>query len=100
MDDREGPVPDMVQQFVVYLYRNIRERNVSHIQHIYDISFNKITEMHFTGGKPWPRSERISHLVEDDHVFCLLYKEMYAPPPPRAVPCARRRRPRGRITPS
>ena len=70
-------LPEMVQQFVVYLYRYIRERNVSHIQHIYDISFAKITEMHFAGGKPWPRAESVKHLVEDDHVFCLLYSELY-----------------------
>ena len=78
MDGRDdnGPVPEMVQQFVVYLYRHIREKNVGYIQHIYNISFSKITDM-FYSQKPWPRAERISYLVDDDHVFCLLYKELY-----------------------
>jgi len=69
-------VPDMVKQFVVYFYRHIRERNMREIQTMYDVSFVKLSERFFKQ-TPWPPVEAISHLVEDDHVFCMLYKEMY-----------------------
>lgn len=69
-------VPDMVKQFVSYFYRHIRERNINEIWSMYDVSFNKLSERYFKT-LPWPPAEAISRLVDDDHVFCLLYREMY-----------------------
>tara|TARA_B100001121_G_C18658469_1_gene607638 strand:+ start:75 stop:1589 length:1515 start_codon:yes stop_codon:yes gene_type:complete len=69
-------VPDLVQQFVVYLYRHIRERNLHEIYTMYDNSWNKLSDRYFKT-KPWPTVETVSHLVNNDHVFCLLYREMY-----------------------
>lgn len=43
------------------------------IQTMYDVSFVKLSERFFKQ-TPWPPVEAISHLVEDDHVFCMLYK--------------------------
>jgi translation initiation factor 3 subunit L len=71
-----GAVPDIVQSFVVYLYRHIREKNVYEIHQMYEGSFNKITERMFKQS-PWPVVEAIAPFVENDHVFCLLYKELY-----------------------
>lgn len=70
------PVPDMVKQFVVYLYRHIRERNIREIFSMYDVSFAKLSERFFKTTS-WPPVHMIADLVDGDHVFCLLYKEMY-----------------------
>lgn len=71
-----GAVPDIVQSFVIYLYRHIREKNVYEIHQMYEGSFNKITERMFKQS-PWPVVDAIAPFVENDHVFCLLYKELY-----------------------
>ena len=66
----------MVQDFVVYFYRHIRERNIREIYTMYSHTFPVLSERFFKGGS-WPRAEVISHLVDHDHVFCMLYKELY-----------------------
>lgn len=43
---------------------------------MYSVTFPHLSERFFKGSS-WPRVEVISHLVDDDHVFCMLYKEMY-----------------------
>eukprot|EP00878_Enallax_costatus_P018641 GHUV01019632.1.p1 GENE.GHUV01019632.1~~GHUV01019632.1.p1 ORF type:complete len:140 (+),score=23.29 GHUV01019632.1:251-670(+) len=68
-----GIVPDIVKQFVVYLYRHIRERNIPEIESMYDVSFPKLSERYFKQAS-WPSVDAISDLVDQDHVFCLLYK--------------------------
>ena len=69
-------VPDMVKQFVSYFYRHIRERNTNEIWSMYDVSFNKLSERYFKNSS-WPPVEAVAALVDHDHVFCLLYREMY-----------------------
>ncbi|QDZ24824.1 subunit L of translation initiation factor 3 [Chloropicon primus] len=73
---RGGEVPDLVKQFVVYFYRHIRERNIYEIYSMFDSSFHKLSERYFKT-TPWPAAEAIAEYVDNDHVFCLLYKEMY-----------------------
>ena len=43
---------------------------------MYESSFSKLTERFFKD-KPWPKVDAISHLTGDDHVFSMLYSEMY-----------------------
>ncbi|CAL5229382.1 g12696 [Coccomyxa viridis] len=74
--DYSDGVPDKVKQFVVYFYRHIRERNIPEIFSMYEVSFAKLSEMYFQG-TTWPPVQYISGLVDDDSVFCLLYKEMF-----------------------
>jgi translation initiation factor 3 subunit L len=50
-----------------------RERNIPEIQSMYEISFPKLSERYFKSG-PWPQVDLVSDLVDQDHVFCLLYK--------------------------
>ena len=50
-----------------------RERNIPEIQSMYEISFPKLSERYFKNG-PWPHVDLVSDLVDQDHVFCLLYK--------------------------
>ncbi|KAI5069046.1 hypothetical protein GOP47_0015347 [Adiantum capillus-veneris] len=69
-------VPDVVKSFVVYLYRYIREKNVYEILQMYEISFQKLSERMFKQS-PWPVVEAIAPYVDNDHVFCLLYRELW-----------------------
>mmetsp|Transcript_19202 Transcript_19202/g.53747 ORF Transcript_19202/g.53747 Transcript_19202/m.53747 type:complete len:518 (-) Transcript_19202:405-1958(-) len=69
-------VPDLCKQFVHYLYRHIRERNIPEIQSMYEVSFLKLSERYYKAS-PWPAVELIADVVDQDHVFCLLYKELY-----------------------
>ncbi len=43
---------------------------------MYETSFAKITDKYFKASS-WPPVEAIAPYVDYDHVFCLLYKEMY-----------------------
>eukprot|EP00199_Chlamydomonas_sp_CCMP681_P001016 CAMPEP_0119108554 /NCGR_PEP_ID=MMETSP1180-20130426/15070_1 /TAXON_ID=3052 ORGANISM="Chlamydomonas cf sp, Strain CCMP681" /NCGR_SAMPLE_ID=MMETSP1180 /ASSEMBLY_ACC=CAM_ASM_000741 /LENGTH=524 /DNA_ID=CAMNT_0007094179 /DNA_START=26 /DNA_END=1600 /DNA_ORIENTATION=- len=67
---------DMVKQFSWYFYRHIRERNIPEIQSMYEVSWAKLSDRYYKTG-PWPPVEQIAEIVDNDHVFCLLYKELY-----------------------
>ncbi|PRQ27489.1 putative translation initiation factor 3 complex subunit L [Rosa chinensis] len=69
-------VPDSVKSFVVHLYRHIREKNVYEIHQMYETSFQGISERLFKD-TPWPSVDAVAHHVDNDHVFCLLYREMW-----------------------
>lgn len=43
---------------------------------MYSHTFPTLSERFFKGSY-WPRAEVIAHLVDQDHVFCMLYKELY-----------------------
>lgn len=40
---------------------------------MYEVSFPKLSDRYFKQG-PWPHVDAVSDLVDQDHVFCLLYK--------------------------
>ena len=69
-------VPDSVKSFVVHLYRHIREKNVYEIHQMYETSFQTLSERLFKD-TPWPSVDAVAHYVDNDHVFCLLYREMW-----------------------
>ncbi|KAG6518188.1 hypothetical protein ZIOFF_021591 [Zingiber officinale] len=69
-------VPDSVKTFVVHLYRHIREKNVYEIHQMYEGSFQRLSDRMFREN-PWPSVEAIAPYVDNDHVFCLLYREMW-----------------------
>jgi len=50
-----------------------RERNVPEIHSMYEVSFPKLSDRYFKTGS-WPPAQAIADLVDQDHVFCLLYK--------------------------
>lgn len=50
-----------------------RERNIPEIEIMYEQSFPRLSDRYFKQG-PWPVVEAVSDLVDQDHVFCLLYK--------------------------
>ena len=53
-----------------------RERNIPEIQSMYEVSWAKLSDRYFKT-IPWPSVQHISDAVDHDHVFCLLYSEMY-----------------------
>ncbi|KAK8939357.1 hypothetical protein KSP40_PGU016234 [Platanthera guangdongensis] len=69
-------VPDSVKTFVGHLYRHIREKNVYEINHMYEGSFQLLSERMFRE-TPWPSVEAVAQYVDKDHVFCLLYRELW-----------------------
>ncbi|XP_021835452.1 uncharacterized protein [Spinacia oleracea] len=69
-------VPDSVKTFVVLLYRHIREKNVYEIHQMYETTFHTISDRKFKD-TPWPSVDAIAPSVDNDHVFCLLYREMW-----------------------
>ncbi|XP_055820698.1 uncharacterized protein LOC129889435 [Solanum dulcamara] len=69
-------VPDSVKSFVVHLYRHIREKNVYEIHQMYESSFQTLSERMFKE-TPWPSVDAVAPYVDNDHVFCLLYREMW-----------------------
>jgi translation initiation factor 3 subunit L len=73
---RRVAVPKLVQDFVVFFYVHIRERNIREIYSMYSVTFPTLSDRFFKGGS-WPRAEAIAHLVDNDHVYLALYKELY-----------------------
>ncbi|XP_022134618.1 eukaryotic translation initiation factor 3 subunit L [Momordica charantia] len=69
-------VPDSVKSFVVHLYRHIREKNVYETHQMYETSFQTLSDRLFKD-TPWPSVDAVAHFVDNDHVFCLLYREMW-----------------------
>ncbi|KAJ6957337.1 uncharacterized protein [Populus alba] len=82
-DEQTGPngydpnfVPDSVKSFVTHLYRHIREKNVYEIYEMYETSFQTLSDRFFKDS-PWPSVDAVANYVDNDHVFCLLYREMW-----------------------
>ncbi|KAJ6818376.1 uncharacterized protein M6B38_405585 [Iris pallida] len=69
-------VPDAVKTFVAHLYRHIRDKNVYEIHQMYESSFHRLTDRMFRES-PWPSADAVAPYVDNDHVFCLLYREMW-----------------------
>ncbi|CAI9759650.1 unnamed protein product [Fraxinus pennsylvanica] len=69
-------VPDSVKSFVGHMYRHIREKNVYEIHQMYETSFQSISDRFFKDS-PWPSVDAVAPYVDNDHVFCLLYREMW-----------------------
>jgi len=61
---------------VSFFYRHIRDKNVYEIYQMYDPNFKQLSGRFFPN-VPWPAVDAIAPLVDQDHVFCLLYREMY-----------------------
>jgi translation initiation factor 3 subunit L len=90
-------VPDAVQSFLISLHRAVRGRLVSEIYHLYESTFNRLTDRFFKSS-PWPRPDIVQSItgggaflilvllpfpffrcssLRVDKVFLVLYKELY-----------------------
>ncbi|KAL8516198.1 hypothetical protein ACS0TY_014758 [Phlomoides rotata] len=55
---------------------HIREENVYEIHQMYETSFQSISDRFFKDTS-WPSVDAVAPYVDNDHVFCLLYREMW-----------------------
>ncbi|KAM3966251.1 eukaryotic translation initiation factor 3 subunit L [Aphomia sociella] len=69
-------MPDMVKKFLVYFRNMINEGVTYEILNLYENTFPKLTEQYFES-TPWPDESEVSPIVDNDHVFMILYKELY-----------------------
>ncbi|CAD6233607.1 unnamed protein product [Miscanthus lutarioriparius] len=69
-------VPDSVKTFVVHLYRHIRDKNVYEIHQMYEGGFQRLSDRLFRDA-PWPSAEAVAPYCDGDHVFLLLYRELW-----------------------
>lgn len=69
-------VPDIIKSFLTYFQKSITEQNVYEIQNAYENGFNKLTERFFKTS-PWPEAEVVAPIVQNDHLFLILYKELF-----------------------
>ncbi|CAH2981216.1 unnamed protein product [Chilo suppressalis] len=69
-------MPDMVKKFLVYFRNMINEGVTYEILNLYENTFPKLTEQYFEN-TPWPDENEVGPVVDNDHVFMILYKELY-----------------------
>ncbi|XP_034831252.1 eukaryotic translation initiation factor 3 subunit L [Maniola hyperantus] len=69
-------MPEMVKKFLVYFRNMITEGVTFEILNLYENTFPKLTEQYFEN-TPWPDEKEVAPVVDNDHVFMILYKELY-----------------------
>ena len=69
-------IPELVKNFLLYLYESIQKCDVYNIQNLYENSFPKLSETYFEK-KEWPDEKEVAELVDKDELFMTLYKELY-----------------------
>ncbi|CAH2039777.1 unnamed protein product, partial [Iphiclides podalirius] len=69
-------MPEMVKKFLVYFRNMITEGVTFEILNLYENTFPKLTEQYFEN-TPWPDESEVAPIVDNDHVFMILYKELY-----------------------
>jgi len=75
-DRQHFKVPEMVKKFLQYFCSSLSDGLVFDLQNIYENTFPKLTEKFFDK-RPWPDEEEVSHIVDNDPIFLILYKELY-----------------------
>lgn len=66
---------EAMQSTLLYLKKAIQEGNVFEIQNIYENNLAKLMEKYFQTLPP-PNAKEMAHIL-DDHIFMILYKELY-----------------------
>ncbi|XP_014362150.2 eukaryotic translation initiation factor 3 subunit L [Papilio machaon] len=69
-------MPEMVKKFLVYFRNMITEGVTFEILNLYENTFPKLTEQYFENS-PWPDESEVAPIVDNDHIFMILYKELY-----------------------
>lgn len=69
-------IPDVIKNFVLFLYESIESGNVYNIQNLYENTFPKLSETYFDK-KEWPDGDEVQKLVDRNELFMTLYKELY-----------------------
>lgn len=74
--DAYRQVPEVVRKFLVYFRNCINEGMIFEVQNLYENTFPKLTEQFFDK-QAWPDENDVAHIVDNDPVFLVLYKELY-----------------------
>jgi translation initiation factor 3 subunit L len=69
-------VDDRLSAGEILTVLRVGAHTVYEIQSMYETSFHTLSERYFKAS-PWPTEKAIAPIVDNDHVFCLLYKEMW-----------------------
>jgi translation initiation factor 3 subunit L len=69
-------LPDAVKKYIVYFRSQILAKSVSDIEYLYEFGHKKLSDRFFNENC-WPSADVIAPLVDHDHLFLLLYKELY-----------------------
>ncbi|KPI91716.1 PREDICTED: eukaryotic translation initiation factor 3 subunit L [Papilio xuthus] len=69
-------MPEMVKKFLLYFRNMITEGVTFEILNLYENTFPKLTEQYFENS-PWPDESEVAPVVDNDHIFMILYKELY-----------------------
>ncbi|XP_015521936.1 eukaryotic translation initiation factor 3 subunit L [Neodiprion pinetum] len=74
--DAYRQVPELVRKFLIYFRNCINEGVIFEVQTLYENSFPKLSEQFFDK-QSWPDETDVAHIVDNDPVFLVLYKELY-----------------------
>lgn len=69
-------MPEAVKKFLNYFRNVIHEGVVFETQNLYENTFPKLSEQHFEK-QAWPDPDDVESIVGEDHIFMILYKELY-----------------------
>lgn len=70
-------IPEPVRNYLLYFAVCVKENNAYELHGCYETTFNRLTEK-FYKTAPWPDPDMIvAPLVNHDHIFLTLYKELY-----------------------
>lgn len=72
----QNTIPDVIKNFLLFLYESIESGNVYNIQNLYENTFPKLSETYFDK-KEWPDGDEVQKIVERNELFMTLYKELY-----------------------
>ncbi|XP_046668168.1 eukaryotic translation initiation factor 3 subunit L [Homalodisca vitripennis] len=74
--DRHYKMPEVVKKFLLYFCNALNEGLIDDLQNMYENTFPKLTEKFFDK-HAWPDEEEVGHIVDNDPIFLILYKELY-----------------------
>ncbi|KZV76902.1 hypothetical protein PENSPDRAFT_622441 [Peniophora sp. CONT] len=69
-------IPDPVKRFIVHFHQAVKNNNLPEITVAYESGWNRLTEKFFAKTE-WPDADLIAPLVNNDHLFLILYRELY-----------------------
>uniref|UniRef100_H2ZDI7 Eukaryotic translation initiation factor 3 subunit L n=1 Tax=Ciona savignyi TaxID=51511 RepID=H2ZDI7_CIOSA len=69
-------IPQPVQKYLQYFQKALNDQNVYEIENYYENGWNHLTEKFFSS-EAWPEAESIVHIVGNDPLFLIMYKELY-----------------------
>ena len=71
----DAPIPDAVRNWLQSFHRAFSNNNSYELASAYE-SFSRLTDKHYQKS-PWPSSETIAPLVNNDSNFLMFYRELY-----------------------